>query len=411
MQGAKPFKLFNLLLSRSIYGLFFLLAFCVLIFPNSFQLLTAVLLVGINFLIFIETKENIIKPYFIFCWGILSSIFIFFIAMSDLKFQFKIELFLKYVFFPILWINIFSYLKQNVEIDKITRVLFVFLFLSFLSVIILYFLMLNGYNYVEYFFKDPNIDADYHIGFTLHVYGNQIFFAAGVFILPQITKSKLIEFLMIFLFVVVAFISARTALIAALAGGMGLYYLNYLLSKRYRTPLLYLIIFVVAFFIFDSFTRANLNYSFFDYLKNGSIDEVMNLGGVERTSQTSLMVDKIIENPWGIGFGNIGIERNADRDFKYEVLILVTVLQYGIIPFTLIVLTLVPVFKNFFFFTKIDNYRKFYLAGFVSIITFSFTNPYLESFCFQWMFFAPLVFLIDFSDEKVRWNKTVEKHL
>jgi len=122
------------------------------------------------------------------------------------------------------------------------------------------------------------------------------------------------------------------------------------------------------------------------------------------------MFEKIINNPWGIGFGNIGLERNAQRDFKYEVLILATLMRFGIFFFTIIVSSFYPIYKEIINFRKLNDYKKFYLVGFFSIIAFSFTNPYLESFDFQWMFFCPLVFLSDFSNERFRWKLSLAKN-
>ena len=390
---------------RFINFLLFILASFVLIIPNSFQIITAGLLTVVNLFIFLEYKKIIANGYFVFCWILLSSVFIFFIIISGIIPQFKFELILKYVFFPFLWLNIFTYIKQNFKLESFTKILFHFSFVSLFVVIILYVLMLNGYNYVQYFFDDPNINSDYYLGFTLDVYGNLIFFAAGFFILPDIYKTKIVAFLYIIVFILVVFISARTALMVSFAIGFLFLFFRELYRKKYSTPLIYLLLLIAFIFALGYYTEKNLNYNLYDYLQKGSIGKLKGLGGEDRTSQTTIMMDRILENPWGIGFGNIGIERNAEKSFKYEVLILATVLRFGILGFTLIGMSLSPVLKGTIRFFKLSMYKKFYLAGFFAIIVFSFTNPYLESFDFQWMFFCPLVFLSDFSNETFRWRK------
>ena len=132
------------------------------------------------------------------------------------------------------------------------------------------------------------------------------------------------------------------------------------------------------------------------FFKSLFLSKIQEFGGEERVGQTSLMLQQILLHPWGVGFRNIGIERNFDRSFQYEVLILATIVRFGVFGFVIILLSLYPVFKNLVTFIHLDIYHKFLLVGFLSIIFFSFTNPYLESFNFQWMFFCPLVFLSDF---------------
>lgn len=400
----------NISMQKFINFQILLLAFFVLLFPNSFPAITAALMVGINFFLFLKHRRFIVKSYFVFVWLFLSAIFVTYISFSDIAFKFKFELFLKYVFFPFLWLNIFTHIKENIKLEFISKTLFFFSFLSFFVVFALYFLMLNGYNYAEYFIEDPNIDSNYFLGFTLHVFGNLIFFAAGIFVLPDIFKNKILEFLYVILFVMVTLISGRTALLMSISLGLMILLLRYVGERKYKISALYVSSFVLILLILAYYTMNYLNYSFLDYMQSETFDKLKQLGGEERTSQTALMLSKIINNPWGVGFNNIGIERNFERSFKYEVLILATILRFGIVVFVFILVSLIPVFSNFFRFTTLSVYQKFFLIGLVSIIVFSFTNPYLESFSFQWMFFCPLVFLCDFSDEKLRWGKELKNN-
>jgi hypothetical protein len=397
-----------MLLKKSIDALLLILAFFVLLIPNSFQLITAALITVINFVLFLKYKKLLVKGYMLFFWIVLSAIFIFYISLSETKLQYKFEIGLKYVYFPLMWMNIFTYIKQNFSLERIAKILFGFSFASFFVVIFLYVAMLNGYNYAEYFIEAPNINSDYFLGFTLNVYGNLIFFAAGLFILPQIYKSKIVEYFYIIIFILVALISARTALLVSLMIGFTILLVHYVYLKKYKVPSTYIISMIVIVILLGYFTQTYLNYRFFDYIQESSLSKLQSLGGEERTSQTSLMVDKILNNPWGIGFSNIGLERNSERDFKYEVLILATVMRFGIFFFLIIVASLYPFYVKIANFFSLTNYQKFYMVGFFSILIFSFTNPYLESFDFQWMFFCPLIFLSDFTDEKYRWGKFVQ---
>lgn len=376
--------------------LLFVLGFFIMLFPNSFQLLTAGLLVGINILIFLVYRRLIIEKYFIYAWLILSVLFAFFIGISNLEFQFKGELVLKYIIFPLLWLNLFTYIKANFSIEYFSKTLFNFSVLAFFSVIILYILLLNGYDYAGYLIVAPNIDSDYGLGFTLHVYGNLIFFAAGLFIVPNIYKNKLLAFFYVLLFVVVAVISGRTALILSLLIGFMFLIFRYIYTGKFAMLFSFLLSFIVILILINMYAASSLNYNVIEFLQAGSLEKIKGLGGEERTAQTALMIDQVARSPWGVGFTNIGISRNEVRDFQYEVLLLATVVRFGIFGFGLILLSLFPVFRNLATFTQLSLLKRFYLVGFLSIIFFSITNPYLESFNFQWMFFCPLVFLSEF---------------
>ena len=184
---------------------------------------------------------------------------------------------------------------------------------------------------------------------------------------------------------------------------------RYLTKKNYGVTLSYIFSLLIILLVVGYYIDSYLNYNFFEYLQEYNLGKIQQLGGEERSSQTALMFVQILNNPWGIGFSNIGIERSQRGGFQYEVLILATILRFGIITFTLISFSLIPVFRNIFSFSKLDIYKKFYLTGFLSIIIFSFTNPYLESFSFQWMFFCPLIFLSDFSETFFKRNTSKEQ--
>jgi hypothetical protein len=69
-------------------------------------------------------------------------------------------------------------------------------------------------------------------------------------------------------------------------------------------------------------------------------------------------------------------------------------MRFGFISVLFIILSLL----NFGYIIKNKLLIKvqtidFFCFGFFAIIISSFTNPYLESFCFQWMFFGPVVLL------------------
>ena len=375
--------------------LLLILGVLVLLFPNSFQLVTAIVMILIVVLSFIINNKICINDYLLFWWLTLSCFFIFYISISEINIQDKIELILKYTFFPFLWLAIGTYLKENYKEEYLIKALVIFSFVSFFLVLALYYLMLMGYNFVELFFKDPNIDNQYGLGFTLHVYGNMLFFAAGIIIIIPVLNSRLFEFFYVFMFIIVALISARTALLVSLSLGIIFLQLYYIYEKRYGMPLIYILILVLLFFGLSFYTSNYLNYNLIDYFQQGSLEKFKSFGGKERTAQSGLMIQKIINNPWGIGFNNIGIIMNEEKEYKYEVLILATLLRYGLLVFTLIGFSLLPIIKTIKNFRKINSYKMFWVLGFVFIIVFSFTNPYLESFFFQWMFFIPLVFLID----------------
>jgi membrane protein implicated in regulation of membrane protease activity len=71
-----------------------------------------------------------------------------------------------------------------------------------------------GYvSFVKYFIIAPNIDQNTGLGFTLHVYGSLIFFAAAIIPSLFFIKNGLLRIIYVFSFIIAAVLSGRTALI------------------------------------------------------------------------------------------------------------------------------------------------------------------------------------------------------
>lgn len=375
--------------------LLIIIAFLVIVIPNAFQLTSIVLMAVASFLIFITTKR-LYDISIVFFWAVLSIIFTGYILISEIAANDTLELIFKYVISPFLWITIISYVRKEFDYEFLIKKLIIFAFIGNLSVLVLYIAMSMGLvSLVQIFIDNPNIDQGTGLGFTLHVYGSLIFFAISV--APSMTYIKKMSHKVIYLFsfFVAAILSGRTALVLFVFVGLFVFFFYFKKLKINPTT-----IFMTAFFllIVGGFTMQkyseNFDVGFVDYISNLHFSKIKESGGNERSIQTQQIIEKINEYPLGIGFIKLEIIRDYEKTYNYEVLILSTLMRFGFITFVLILFSL----SNFF--TGILRWRSykvqvrdFFALGFMAIIISSFTNPYLESFCFQWMFFMPLILL------------------
>lgn len=249
---------------------------------------------------------------------------------------------------------------------------------------------------IKYLIIAPNIDSSSGLGFTLHVYGSLVFF--GITMMPSVLfiKNIFYKIVYVFLFFVAAILSGRTALILFVIIGLSLFFFYVNKFKFSAKTLLVmsailLLLGQIAYVEYTKYFDTNL----MGYLKDHHLQKIKESGGDDRSIQTRQILDKFYKDPLGSGFVTLDIVRNESKTFNYEVLILVILMRFGIVTFLIIIFSIIINFSHLFL--KRWYYRKeerdFFVLGFLAILIVSFTNPYLESFCFQWMFFGPLVLL------------------
>ncbi len=379
-----------------IKALLVLFSLLVVVVPNSFQTLSIALFVMLYLCIHFYTAQ-LYDVYLILFWFIISMLFLGFILISPIALYFKAELIFKYIVSPLFWISIFSYIRKYYSINLIIVWLIKLSFLGSLSVLILYVIMSLGYvDFIKYFIKSPNIDSNSGFGFTLHVYGSLAFFSLAMMPSMFYIKSNVLKVLYIFILVLAAILSGRTALLLTVALGLGLFvfYLSRF-SFDYRKLLIVGATSVVLSLLAYEQYLENFDVSIIEVFRNDHIDKIRESGGEQRVSQSELILSQFYKNPLGNGFVTLAILRNDIKSFQYEVLITAILMRFGIITFLVICISILTNFSYLLIRRRLinKNKRDFLLLGFMAIILLSFTNPYLESFCFQWMFIGPIVLM------------------
>lgn len=372
--------------------LLMMLGILVMVFPNSFLAPTIALMLLSTAAIVLRGKINYNYKILLF-WFILSSIFTVYMLGNTKFIDFFPELFYKYCISPLCWIIIATYLKSTFEQEKIVKLLITASFFSLISVIVLYFLMSIGYiSIVKIFVANPNIDTN-KLGFTLHVYGILIFFAINFKNVLQLFPKYLV-IIYTLLFIIVIFLSGRTALIMNFVLGLLYFFIfNFFNIKKSVVISMILMVFLSIVLVYNyKIVEDYFSVDLSSYIER-NLDKIKESGGEERSQQSKEIAEAIIEYPYGTGFEEVHIIRDYAKRFNYEVLILATIMRFGIFTFIIILASLISLIgsnvRNLFK----DKLENFWMLGLIAILLSSFTNPYLEAIAFQWMFFLPIIFM------------------
>ena len=381
-------KIINLLL--------IVLFFMVVVIPNSFQTFT-ISIFTLTFVFIFIFYRKVYDVYLIINWLIISFIFLVYILNSPIKINYVFELIFKYIVSPFIWITIFLYIRKNFTLKFIIKNLILLGFICNLSVLFFYTMMSLGYiSFLEFFIKSPNIDQISGLGFTLHVYGSLIFFSMSMMPSFFFIRNIFFKILYVLLFVMSALLSGRTALLISVFLGLCFFFVYIKRIKfKFRTILIIVTTtFLLSQIAYPQFTKY-FELNLISYIESDHLDKIKASGGIERSMQTDQILNQIYEYPFGSGFITLNIIRSELKTFNYEVLILAILMRFGLITFIIIFISIFNFF-SYLFIKKINilkEERDFFILGFFGIIIASFTNPYLESFCFQWMFFGPIILL------------------
>ena len=128
----------------------------------------------------------------------------------------------------------------------------------------------------------------------------------------------------------------------------------------------------------------------------GFWEKLIGGGGEARVDQTVSLWQGIRET-YGFGAGHgvgVSLERNSEFAWRYENVPLAVLYRTGLLgaafyalPF---IIYLMRAGKSVLAGTM-TSHERYTFAGFVAVALAGWTNPYLESFIFQWMFVLPLV--------------------
>ena len=130
----------------------------------------------------------------------------------------------------------------------------------------------------------------------------------------------------------------------------------------------------------------------------GFIKKINSGGESARTEQFKALVEGINQNIFGAGHG-VGVSyiRNYNYPWRYEILPLALIYRvslFGFIIYALPFLYSIKQFMKLHINSQDDLIDRFMVSGLISIVVASFTNPYLESFEFQFFSVFPFIYFI-----------------
>lgn len=309
-----------------------------------------------------------------------------------------------YLLAPLFWLVIWFKILRIFDVQKIINVILFHGFLGALSVLAFYYVFQNyGAQSLSWLIAEPNMQADENrTAATMHVYGSLIFIAGGLFAAPTVVRTAYLRLALLILFAVVALLSGRVALVVALLVGVIIYLINIKFSELKN--LLKIVIYAAIAIVFFMLTLELVGDHFIAtgnidslLIITNAVDKILQGGGDERIFQSRALIEGIYESYFaGAGHGiGVSVVRNEEQPWKYELLWLSTLFHVGVLGFIVYSIPLLLVIKSYILLKGSGKCKKedtFIFSGFIAIAVASITNPYIESFDFQWMVVFPCVY-------------------
>ncbi|MDE0880242.1 MAG: hypothetical protein OSB00_16530 [Sphingomonas bacterium] len=385
------------------------MAVCVVL-PHSFQVPTAALIVVTAFFALLGLKRSpwLDKLMLTYYAGTAVTALYEWVGYTNGAPNDAInQVFLVYIIAPLLWWIISTSLMQRLGQERLVRLLIFLTWVSLASVVLFFYAFLTfGRDSVRFLTEDANVNVSGGFaGATMLVYGSMIFLGGSYFAEPTLIKSRLGKLIMPAALIACAITSGRSAFILAIPIGyiVGLVLRSRLAvgmtaAERKQTSLLPTLIMLAAgagglfalSFIFSQLDIRLIANLFWDKLTSG--------GGDLRTEQARALWEGI-EQSYGMGHGHgLGVRylRSDEFPWRYELIPLASMLRVGVFG-TLVYMSPFIVYAGLLSqrfaarrLTRIDIY---FAGGFFAAAMATFTNPYIESFIFQWMFFIPVAAL------------------
>ncbi|TPG08125.1 hypothetical protein [Sphingomonas oligophenolica] len=391
-------------------GLLFLtMAVCVVV-PHSFQVPTAGLILVTAFFAVLGLKRSpwLDKLMLTYYAGTAVTAFYLWLGYTNgAPREAFSQVLLVYIISPLLWWLIGASLMQRVGQDKLIRWLILLTWLALASVVLFFYAFLTfGKDSVRFLTEDANVNVQGGFaGASMLVYGSLIFLSGSYFAEPTMVRSRVARLIFPAALIVCAITSGRSAFILAIPIGalVGLALRSGLAvamseAERKQTSLLPILLVLVAgvgglmvlSLIFAQIDLRLIVNLFWDKLTSG--------GGDVRVEQARALWEGI-ERSYGLGQGHgLGVRylRSDEFPWRYELIPLASMLRVGIMgtavylsPFILYAALLSQRFAE----RRITRNDIYFAGGFFSVAVAAFTNPYIESFIFQWMFFVPVIAL------------------
>lgn len=315
------------------------------------------------------------------------------------------QVFAVYIASPLLWMVIAHVLLRWLGAGRLIDWLAMLSLLCALSVGVFFYLYLrHGAAAVAFFFKGANVNLNNGFaGATMHVYGSLIFLCGAFFSSPELIRNRLLRFALLAMLLACALTSGRSALILSVPMGwlLGLALMSRTIGNtrksaftqlvRYGLPMLAAA--AAALFLLQAYTQIDL-----DTVLSAVTDKLASGGGSARVQMGHSLLAGILDNG-GLGSGHgVGVDYVSDpiHPWRYELVWVATLYRVGILGALIYALPFLLYFLGVLrlaFARRLPARHKFMFCGLFCAFLATNTNPYIEAFCFQWMYVVPLVAL------------------
>lgn len=404
------------------------LGFTSVVFPNSLRPMSFVVFFLAGMLALAGCRKLVFNTRLVI-WLLGSIITLFYVAVgwSQRYTEAVLQVPFVYVVSPGIWLLVCSRVVADYRVSSIIRAVLLFGVIGGLSVFGFYFLFLTlGADAVRWIIKLPNVDyGNGTPAATMYVFGSLMFVAGGFFAAPQIVKSPLNKFAIAVVLVSAAILSGRSALMLSIGFG-GMVFLLSMASHRGSRINPRQIVGLVALLLMTALVIAAAAERFgFDLERifMGVVQKVFSGGGEERGAQFIALVDGIRET-WFLGAGHgvgVSVIRSEEFPWRYELLWLATVYRVGVVGAAIYFIPVGIIFARYAAMLasrRNSQASDFMFGGFFAAFLGAATNPYYESFEFQWMLFLPFVYFTLYASQRgapekspaVTENTTLPRH-
>lgn len=392
------------------------LGFTSIVFPNSLRPMSFIIFSVAGALALAGSRKFVVNlRLLIWLLGSITTLFYVAVGWSQRYTEAVLQVPFVYVISPGIWLLVCSRIVADYRLTAIIRAILFLGFLGGLSVFGFYFVFLTvGPDAVRWLIRLPNVEyGSGTAAATMYVFGSLMFVSGGFFAAPNIIKSPLSKFAIAVVLVAAALLSGRTALMLSIGFGAMVFLVS---MAHYRGTKIRLrqVVGLVVLGVLTVLVIATAAQRFgFDLTRIvvSVVEKVFSGGGEERGAQFFALLKGILDT-WGLGAGHgIGVSliRSEEFPWRYELLWLATVYRVGVIGALIYFLPVAIIFSRYL--AMLATRRNspasdFMFGGFFAAFLGAATNPYYESFEFQWMLFLPFVYFTLYGSQRATHERS-----
>ncbi|WP_457636422.1 O-antigen ligase family protein [Persephonella sp.] len=255
-------------------------------------------------------------------------------------------------------------------------------------------------------------------------------FVLANFMIEKNTKKKIFYGLVFLFIITIALLSGRRALVLILLMSFFIIFFlilgiknkvikRQLMHSFIRRSVFSILLIVVSFIGINYFYPINI-YTLVERIRLAlSFSSSTDPSTVARYEQFFALIEGFSENPlFGQGFGAVAsVIRNEAQPWAYELFYVALLFHTGLIGISVYaLLTLWIVWQGVKILNNYTNikYMLPYLAGMISFLLGSASNPYLTKFDYMWVIFIPVMYinyyLLNKHNKRERYNAKQLKH-